>query len=187
MKKKADLLSLSNLNKYKNKNKNKNGTNKNMVNNHIIRSKHGKFINLMDHPILEINSGVFIKPSGNVLQVKTLNKVVCKINNIPIKKGFIEKLIGELPPRKKGVYYLVNTMVLKKILLDHKDRKDFLSPGPAYTDPTTRKKSGCNNFFCDYDEVTGNSLIDTDLSEKDVILFNEFLEWKKEKEINEKK
>ena len=144
-------------------------TNSNLDNieNHFKIINDANIINLTNHNVLEINSGIKYPTSDRIFRVENSNKRVMNINGSPVKKGLVKAIEGVIPEEKENTFYIVSTMALKKLKMDFPDRNDFISPGPInYKDQTIttgkgqnkktriiKIKHGCNGFFNDYEEL----------------------------------
>ena len=115
-----------------------------------IPSLKGEIVNLTGHEVFQWNTGKSYPTTGISFRTTTINKPVKYIDGALAKEGSIGVFGFELPPEKEGTFYLVSAMVLKKVLIDHPERKDFISPGPLQT---KEGKVGCVGWFCNFEEL----------------------------------
>ena len=106
-----------------------------------IKNQSVKFVNLTDHEVHDIESGILIPPSGDVLRV-SYKRVLC--NNLNgINVYCTEVVLENLPPKKTNTYYIVSNLAINYI---PDDRDDFLAPGNVVRDEKTGKPIGCKGL-----------------------------------------
>lgn len=87
-----------------------------------------KIINLTAHTINVILEGNEIAyPSQGLARVKTEEKEICKINDIPVVKTVYTTVEG-LPDQQENTVYLVSTLVLQALKANGIERHDCLAP-----------------------------------------------------------
>lgn len=85
-------------------------------------------INLTAHTINVILEGNEIAyPSQGLARVKTEEKEICKINDIPVVKTVYTTVEG-LPDQQENTVYLVSTLVLQALKANGIKRPDCLAP-----------------------------------------------------------
>ncbi len=114
-----------------------------------------ELINLTPHEItifLDDGRAVRIPPSGKIARVKTVQEPLDAIRtvsmidgntesvDIPVMATVIDRV--DLPPKRKGAYYIVSSLLGQMSAAYYPDRDDILSPdtGPSsvITDPEGR-------------------------------------------------
>lgn len=87
-----------------------------------------KIINLTTHTINVVNGENEIAyPSQGLERVKTEEKEINKINDIPVVKTVYTTVEG-LPDQQENTVYLVSTLVLQALKANGIDRTDCLAP-----------------------------------------------------------
>lgn len=85
-------------------------------------------INLTQHTINVISEGnETAYPSQGLARVKTEEKEICKINDIPVIKTVYTTVEG-LPDQQENTVYLVSTLVLQALKANGIERPDCLAP-----------------------------------------------------------
>jgi hypothetical protein len=87
-----------------------------------------KIINLTPHPI-NASGHPAIEPSGEIARVNAQTSQTGDINGIPVMETKSNGISG-LPPEKKGVVYIVPSMVRQLLPL----RRDLVSPAKLLRD-----------------------------------------------------
>lgn len=112
----------------------------------VVFQKQGvQLVNLTPHDIkVYFEDGetvkAVIKPSGEVARVTVVRKKIGEVNGIPVYRNVFGKVEG-LPKPKKGVYYIVSTLVQQAVRSRGSKRKDLLSPDTT-PESVVRDKDG---------------------------------------------
>ena len=88
---------------------------------------HKQIINLTQHPIKDLMSGKTYEPSGTIARVHYEAKQIDDVDGAPIFEMVYGKIYN-LPEPKKGVYYLVSSVVLNALAAHGSDRRDCIAP-----------------------------------------------------------
>ena len=97
-------------------------------------------INLTNHPITDVMTGITYQPSGIVARADTNKKLVSKAGQPAIYEYEVHNLEG-LPEAKPNTLYIVSSMALNAV---PKDRLDVIAPGPV--EKYENKPIGCRGF-----------------------------------------
>jgi hypothetical protein len=100
-----------------------------------------KYINLTTHDLVEVTSGMVIKPSGTIARVKQSTTKVATHATIPIYSSIFGDVEG-LPDPVEGTIYIVSSLTMNAI---DSTRIDVVSPGNLQRD-TAGKPIGCVGF-----------------------------------------
>lgn len=96
-------------------------------------------INLTQHTITEVTTGLSFPPSGRVVRVRTASRLVKLHGQCPVYSYTPEEVIG-LPEPQEGTIFIVSALALT-----HIDRPDVVAPGPVHKDELQRPV-GCFGF-----------------------------------------
>jgi len=88
-------------------------------------------VNLTCHEVRDLDSGFVAGPARyeDVLRLQRASRPVKKVMDSYIYEP-VEELVGNIPPKKDGVYYIVSKKVAEYIARSHEysDRDDFVYP-----------------------------------------------------------
>jgi len=84
-----------------------------------------KFVNLTNHEVNEMISGIRVPASGRRATVKTNKKTIRTIDGAPVYRSRSSTVDG-LPDPKENTIYIVATLVQQKV---PRERLDVVSPG----------------------------------------------------------
>jgi hypothetical protein len=98
-------------------------------------------VNLTNHEINELTTGITIPPSGIRAEVATLPSKINTINNIPVFHTKLGDVIG-LPEPQEDTIYIVSSLVLNSV---PKERTDVVAPGNARRN-NKKQVIGCMGF-----------------------------------------
>ena len=98
-------------------------------------------VNLTNHEINELTTGITIPPSGIRAEVTTIPRQVGTLNGSPVFRTELGTVIG-LPEPQEGTIYIVSSLVLNLV---PKERTDVVAPGNPRRN-TKKQVIGCMGF-----------------------------------------